>query len=71
MNKIWTYDKANILIENADALTLAELESLIEFIIGKGIEVKINNNNISVEWSKATKEIMLLVKHLIIKTVKK
>ena len=68
---IHTFDEANFLV-NKDIISLNEdkLTDLVEFFIRKGLVSKIDKNGASFEWSEATKNIMTLIKHLIIQVVK-
>ena len=68
---IHTFDEANEMMKG-DIILLNEnkLTELIEFLIRKGLVAKIDKNGASFEWSEATKNIVTLIKHLIIQVVK-
>lgn len=67
---IHTFDDANkIMKDDITFLDEKKLTELIEFLIRKGLVAKIDKNGASFEWAEATKNIVLLFKHLIIKVV--
>ena len=66
---IFTMDEANNKIEDIKYLSEKDLRELVEFLIKDGLVAKQNAHGASFEWSKATENIFMLIKHLIIKTL--
>ena len=63
---IHSFDEANKKIEKIKTLNQAELRDLVEFLIRKGVIVKVDKYGTSVQWEEATDSIVTLIKHLIV-----
>lgn len=67
-----TFDEANTIMgDDIVSLDEKQLNELIEFLIRKGLVAKMDKSGASFEWSEATKNILLLFKHLIVQIVTK
>lgn len=62
--------EANKQIENIKTLSEQDLTDLIEFLIRDGLVARQDKYGTSFEWSKATENIVMLIKHLIINSLK-
>ena len=66
---IFTMDEANKKIDDIKYLSEKDLRELIEFLILDGLVAKQDTHGASFEWSKATENIFILIKHLIVKII--